>query len=203
MQSAIGYLRVSTREQGRSGLGLSAQRSEIEAFGAKEGISDKSWYQDVQTGAGSDALLLRPGLAAALKAAKSARCSLIVARLDRLSRNVHFSERYIMNFAVDAFNVPNRPNVDEVTSVYGSPVFCGGIPQHYNDALTRAIQQGSAAASCPVGNLTNIVPSFVGSFATTPIGTNLFIPARPNANFGLPRTALNPRQLQFSVRFNF
>ena len=121
----------------------------------------------------------------------------------RLSRNVHFSERYVMNFAVDAFNVPNRPNIDEVTSVYGSPVFCGGIPQHYNDALTRAIQQGSAAASCPVGNITNLVPSFVGSFASTPIGTNLFIPAKPNANFGLPRTALNPRQLQFSVKFSF
>jgi len=121
----------------------------------------------------------------------------------RLSRNVHFSERYTAIFAFDAFNVPNRPNVDEVTSVYGSPVFCGGIPQHYNDALTRAIQQGSNAAGCPVGNITNLVPSFVGSFATTPIGSSLFIPAKPNANFGLPRTALNPRQLQFSVKFNF
>ena len=37
MQAAIGYLRVSTREQGRSGLGLAAQRHEIEAFGAREG----------------------------------------------------------------------------------------------------------------------------------------------------------------------
>ena len=44
----------------------------------------------MQTGAGADALLLRPGLAAALKEAKSARCPLIVSRLDRLSRNVHF-----------------------------------------------------------------------------------------------------------------
>lgn len=74
MQATIGYLRVSTREQGRSGLGLAAQRHEIEA----------------QTGAGADALLLRPALAAALKEAKSARCPLIVSRLDRLSRNVHF-----------------------------------------------------------------------------------------------------------------
>ena len=90
MQSAIGYLRVSTREQGRSGLGLAAQRHEIEAFGAREGFSVKSWHQDVQTGAGTDALLLRPGLATALKEAKSARCPLIVSRLDRLSRNVHF-----------------------------------------------------------------------------------------------------------------
>jgi DNA invertase Pin-like site-specific DNA recombinase len=90
MQAAIGYLRVSTREQGRSGLGLAAQRQEIEAFALREGFAVSSWHQDVQTGAGADALLLRPGLATALKAAKSAHCPLIVSRLDRLSRNVHF-----------------------------------------------------------------------------------------------------------------
>jgi len=90
MQAAIGYLRVSTQEQGRSGLGLAAQRHEIEAFGAREGFAVRSRHQDVQTGAGADTLLLRPGLATALKEAKSARCPLIVSRLDRLSRNVHF-----------------------------------------------------------------------------------------------------------------
>jgi DNA invertase Pin-like site-specific DNA recombinase len=90
MKDAIGYLRVSTREQGRSGLGLAAQRLDIDAFGGREGLSIKSWYQDIQTGAGKDALLLRPGLAAALKEARVARIPLIVSRLDRLSRNVHF-----------------------------------------------------------------------------------------------------------------
>src|ERR1019366_1733796 len=90
MHAAIGYLRVSTQEQGRSGLGLAAQRFEIETFGKRKGFTVKSWHQDVQTGAGTDALLLRPGLAAGLKEAKSARCPLIVSRLDRLSRNVHF-----------------------------------------------------------------------------------------------------------------
>ena len=90
MQAAIGYVRVSTREQGRSGLGLAAQRHEIEAFGAREAFSVKSWHQDVQTGVGADALMLRPGLARALKEAKAAHCPLIVSRLDRLSRNVHF-----------------------------------------------------------------------------------------------------------------
>jgi len=90
MSEAIGYLRVSTREQGRSGLGLAAQRHDIEAFGAREGFTVKSWHQDVQTGAGADALLLRPGLVAALKEARSVRCPMIVSRLDRLSRNVHF-----------------------------------------------------------------------------------------------------------------
>src|SRR5580704_18145507 len=90
MKDAIGYLRVSTQEQGRSGLGLAAQRFDIEHFGKREGFSVTSWYQDIQTGAGKDALLMRPGLAAALKEARAARCPLIVSRLDRLSRNVHF-----------------------------------------------------------------------------------------------------------------
>lgn len=90
MKDAIGYLRVSTREQGRSGLGLAAQRHDIETFGAKEGFVVKSWHQDIQTGAGKDALLMRPGLAAALKEARAARFPLVVSRLDRLSRNMHF-----------------------------------------------------------------------------------------------------------------
>jgi hypothetical protein len=118
----------------------------------------------------------------------------------RLSREFHFGDRMRMNLAFDAFNVLNRPNVDEVTSVYGSPVFCGGvIPQKYNDSVTRAIQRG--ATPCPVGN-GPVIPG-VGSFASTPIGTSLFIPATPNSNFGVPRTMLNPRQLQFSAKFMF
>jgi DNA invertase Pin-like site-specific DNA recombinase len=90
MKHAIGYLRVSTREQGRSGLGLKAQRHDIEQFGLREGFAVSSWHQDVQTGAGADTLMLRPGLATALKKARSAGNPLIVSRLDRLSRNVHF-----------------------------------------------------------------------------------------------------------------
>jgi DNA invertase Pin-like site-specific DNA recombinase len=90
VKGAIGYLRVSTKEQGRSGLGLEAQRFEINRFGAREKFSIKVWHQDIQTGGGADALLLRPGLAQALKEARRLRYPLIVSRLDRLSRNLHF-----------------------------------------------------------------------------------------------------------------
>ncbi len=120
----------------------------------------------------------------------------------RIARVVHLTERTQMELAFDAFNVLNRPNVDEVTSVYGSPVFCGAtpsIPGHYKDAVSRAIQAQSGTMACPNGGIT--VPG--GSVALTPIGTGLFIPTLPNANFGLPRTMLNARQLQFSLRFSF
>jgi DNA invertase Pin-like site-specific DNA recombinase len=74
----------------------------------------------VQTGAGRDALLLRPGLAAPLKEAKAARCPLIVSRLDRLSRNVHFTSGLMehgVHFIVAAFG---RDCDDFVLHIYGS-----------------------------------------------------------------------------------
>jgi DNA invertase Pin-like site-specific DNA recombinase len=106
MTEAIGYLRVSTQEQGRSGLGLAAQRHDIETFAARDNFHVHTWHQDIQTGAGKDALLLRPGLALALKEAKAAHCPLIVSRLDRLSRNVHFISglmEHKVHFVVAAF----------------------------------------------------------------------------------------------------
>lgn len=85
---AVGYTRVSSTEQGRSGLGLAAQRTAIEAFAKAEGFGITSWHSDVMSGkrdAGE-----RPGLAAALKAAKAFKGPVIVSKLDRLSRDVAF-----------------------------------------------------------------------------------------------------------------
>ncbi len=150
-----------------------------------------------------------------------------------LGRYFQLSERWRMDLSVDAFNLLNRSNVDEVTSVYGSPVFCGApavIPRRYNDSVSRAIQARSASTACPVGD--GLVIPGVGSFTSTPItnqpgflhesctgagaspnplaniGFNcLFIPVTPSAtagaNFGLPRTMFNPRQFQLVARFSF
>ena len=120
----------------------------------------------------------------------------------RIARAIHLGDRMQMNLAFDAFNLLNRPNVDEVTSVYGSPVFCGSpgvIPRNYRDAVSRAIQAQDSSTACPNGG----IPVPGGSLAPTPIGTALFIPNNPNPSFGLPRTMLNARQLQFSLRFTF
>ena len=90
MEQAIAYLRVSTQRQHRSGLGLEAQRATIERFAAAESLRISAEYVEAETGKGSDALDRRPQLAAALAAAKAAKCSVVVAKLDRLSRDVAF-----------------------------------------------------------------------------------------------------------------
>src|SRR6185312_6870094 len=90
MSPLIGYYRVSTQKQGSSGLGLEAQRKAVAAFAKVEGFEIIAEFTEVETGKGSDALDRRPQLKAALKAAKKARCSVAVAKLDRLSRDVAF-----------------------------------------------------------------------------------------------------------------
>ena len=88
---AIAYLRVSTAEQGRSGLGLEAQRTAILAFAAREGLVVSHWFTEVQSGKRvSDTLDERPQLQAALRYSKAAGSPILVSRLDRLSRDVHF-----------------------------------------------------------------------------------------------------------------
>jgi DNA invertase Pin-like site-specific DNA recombinase len=90
MSPLIAYYRVSTQKQGRSGLGLEAQKAAVTAFAKVEGFEIIGEFTEVETGKGSDALDRRPQLAAALKAAKKAKCEVAVAKLDRLSRDVAF-----------------------------------------------------------------------------------------------------------------
>jgi len=90
MSNAVGYIRVSTTSQGRSGLGLEAQRAAIAQFAKSEGLEVSAVFEEVETGSGSDALERRPKLAAALQAARKAKAPILVAKLDRLSRDVHF-----------------------------------------------------------------------------------------------------------------
>src|SRR3954454_1410612 len=86
----VAYIRVSTARQGRSGLGLEAQQAAIQRFCEAEGFEVVAERIEVETGKGADALGRRPELAAALAEAKRRKCPVLVAKLDRLSRDVAF-----------------------------------------------------------------------------------------------------------------
>lgn len=86
----IAYHRVSTQKQGASGLGLEAQKEAVSRFlngGYWELVGE---YVEVETGKGADALAKRPQLKAALAACRKEGATLVIAKLDRLARNVHF-----------------------------------------------------------------------------------------------------------------
>src|SRR4051812_29479023 len=89
-QTVIAYYRVSTERQRRSGLGIDAQRNAVASFAEAQGLAILQEYVETETGKGSDALERRPQLAAALAAARTAKCPVVVAKLDRLSRDVAF-----------------------------------------------------------------------------------------------------------------
>lgn len=85
----VSYCRVSTSQQGRSGLGLEAQEAAVAAYLAPRGTLVAE-FVEVETGKGTNALARRPELRAALETCRKVGAVLVIAKLDRLARNVHF-----------------------------------------------------------------------------------------------------------------
>lgn len=86
----VTYYRVSTQAQGRSGLGLEAQRSAVEHYLRSRGGKLIGEFTEIETGKGADALERRSELRAALDLCRKQAAVLVIAKLDRLARNVHF-----------------------------------------------------------------------------------------------------------------
>jgi DNA invertase Pin-like site-specific DNA recombinase len=107
----ITYIRVSTSQQGRSGLGIEAQRHALSQFVQAEGFEVTREFVEIETGKGADAMDRRPQLKAALAAARKQRCHVAVAKLDRLSRDVHFISG-LMSHKVPFLVAELGPDVD-------------------------------------------------------------------------------------------
>ena len=78
MDRAVAYYRVSTKQQHRSGLGIEAQRTTVTRFAEAEELTIIAEYVEAESGKGADAIERRPQLAAALAAARKARCCVLV-----------------------------------------------------------------------------------------------------------------------------
>ncbi len=105
----VSYLRVSTDKQGRSGMGLEAQRAAVDAFlngGQWELVAE---FVEVETGKNDE----RPKLQEALHRAKVTGATLVIAKLDRLSRNVGFIAK--LQDAKIKFVCADMPAADEMT----------------------------------------------------------------------------------------
>lgn len=131
----IAYYRVSTQKQGESGLGLEAQKAAVVAYlngGRWELLAE---FTEVESGKNAK----RPQLAAALKAAKKEKATLIIAKLDRLSRNLHFISG-LMESGVDFLAVDN-PTATRLTVQ-----ILAAVAEDYARQISRNTKAALAAA---------------------------------------------------------
>lgn len=96
MKQYATYLRVSTQRQGAKGLGISAQRSMCEQFIMQNGGQNVQEFMDVESGTHRD----RKGLWQAIDYCKKNGCGLVIAKLDRLARDVEFTFK-VINTGID------------------------------------------------------------------------------------------------------
>ncbi len=109
------YRRVSTDKQGRSGLGIEAQDALVRAYAERTGCAIIAVFTEVETGKRND----RPELAKAIAFAKRHKAALVIAKLDRISRRVHFISG-LMESGVDFFAVDAPDDEPFITHVKAS-----------------------------------------------------------------------------------
>ncbi|WP_438281838.1 recombinase family protein [Pseudomonas alabamensis] len=154
MGKFVSYLRVSTQKQGASGLGLEAQREVVERYVTAASGELVQEYQEIETGKGSDALTKRPMLRAALEFCRKHKATLIIAKLDRLARNVHFVSG-LMESRVK-FVACDMPEASELT-IHIMAAFAEHeakrISQRTKEALAVAKARGTVLGRSGAANL--------------------------------------------------
>lgn len=143
MTDFVGYFRVSTDRQGRSGLGLDAQREAVSRFitGRGELLSE---FTEIESGRKSD----RPALAEALTLCRQRKAILLIARLDRLARSVAFISN-LMESGVD-FVAVDMPEANRLTIH-----ILAAVAEHEREAIsirTKAALQAAKARGVTLGN---------------------------------------------------
>jgi DNA invertase Pin-like site-specific DNA recombinase len=131
----IAYYRVSTDKQGKSGLGLDAQRKAVVDYldGGKWTLLDE--FTEIESGKNGD----RPQLAAALAACKKHKAKLVIAKLDRLSRNLAFIAM-LMDRKVD-FVCCDNPTATKFTIH-----ILAAVAEHERDTISARTKAALAAA---------------------------------------------------------
>src|SRR5688572_1288417 len=109
--SFVAYYRVSTERQGQSGLGLEAQRRAVQDL--LRGEVPLAELTEIETGKGANALERRPELKKAIALCRQKKATLLIARLDRLARNVHFISG-LMEAGID-FRAVDLPSATRFT----------------------------------------------------------------------------------------
>lgn len=132
---AVCYLRVSTSRQGASGLGLEAQRAAVMAHVGAHGMTVAAEFVEVESGKRDD----RPQLAAALAVCRLHRAQLVIAKLDRLARNVAFIAN-LMDGGVD-FVACDMPHANRLTLH-----LMAAMAEHEREMISERTKAALAAA---------------------------------------------------------
>ena len=147
----IGYARVSTKKQGIDGLGMEDQIKQIKDYAKRNNLTIIKIFKETESGNKTDKH--RPELSKAISQSKINKCKLVIARIDRLSRNVEFTYK-LLNSKVD-FVCIDMPQANTMTIGFMSV-----IAQNYRDqvsantkrALARKKENGDK-----LGNVINLV----------------------------------------------
>jgi DNA invertase Pin-like site-specific DNA recombinase len=131
----VAYLRVSTARQGASGLGLEAQRAAVQGFAAAGGHMIVGELLEVESGSKAD----RPQLSAALATCRLHRATLVIAKLDRLARNVAFIAN-LMDGGVE-FVACDMPHANRLTLH-----LLAAIAEHEREMISQRTKAALAAA---------------------------------------------------------
>jgi DNA invertase Pin-like site-specific DNA recombinase len=141
---AVAYYRVSTSEQGRSGLGLQAQKATVEEYLQRNGATLVAEFTEVESGGRND----RPQLQAALKRVTLSSATLVIAKLDRLSRNAAFL--LTLRDAGTDFIAVDMPNANSVT--VGIMAVIAEEERRLISERTKAAMKAAKARGVKLGN---------------------------------------------------